>query len=128
MRFILVLALISLSMCETEPPVEIIKCILNSDVIFKAIASIIEAVQNKTEILDTIIRLAPQIYLTVKECIVKYGEINLEAGLPDWLQTVINVIGKGAADAWKNGGCAAVKALCSSVLGGWGFVCGLIPC
>ena len=50
------------------------------------------------------------------------------AGIPDWLQTIINVVGQGAADAYSKGGCEAAKKYCNRTLGEWGFACSLCPC
>ena len=53
---------------------------------------------------------------------------DVAGGLPDWLQTIINLIGKSAETAWKSGGCPAVKVLCHEVLGIWAVACQVIPC
>ena len=50
------------------------------------------------------------------------------ASTPDWLQTIINVVGKNAQTVYDKGGCSAVKSWCNNELGEWNFCCQLAPC
>ena len=53
---------------------------------------------------------------------------DVAGGLPDWLPTIVNLVGKSAETAWKNEGCEGVKSLCRTVLGLWAVACQVIPC
>ena len=127
MKAILLIALLTICSCET--PIEVVKCFLQSDIIFKGIAKIIEVIQTKNiaEIIKVVTGLYGPFYDEVKKCLAMSEEAILE-GLPGWLQAIINVLGPVAESIWKNGGCQAVKNFCSEKLGFISFLCGAIPC
>ena len=127
MKAILLITLLAICSCET--PIEVVKCFLQSDVIFKGIARLIEVIQTKNigEIVKVVTALYGPFYDEIKKCLAMTNEeIVLE--LPGWLQAVIKVLGPIVESIWKNGGCQAVKSFCQDKLGAWGFVCNAIPC
>ena len=58
MKAVLLITLLAICACET--PAEIVKCFLNSDVIFKTVAEIIDALKSKdlTKIISIVMNLA----------------------------------------------------------------------
>ena len=51
----------------------------------------------------------------------------IAGGYPDWLQTIINILGDEAENAWIKGGSRAVRKYCENTLGTFALQCGLIP-
>ena len=127
MKAILLIALLTICSCET--PIEVVKCFLQSDVIFKGIAKLIEVIQSKNlaDIIRVVTELYGPFYDEVKKCLAM-SEDDILLSLPGWLEKIIKILGSAAKFAWENGGCQAVKKLCKSKLGPIAFACNAIPC
>lgn len=69
MKAILIIALLAVSLCNE--PVDVVKCFLNSDVIFKGLSELIEAIQsgNINEMIAVVIRLYGPFYEEIKKCL-----------------------------------------------------------
>ena len=124
MKAILLITLLAIASCET--PVEIVKCFLESDIIFKGVAKLIEAIQSQqiSEIVSVVIALYGPFVEEVKKCL---GMTNDEIALqfPEWIKKLLPILGEIVKTIWKNGGCQAVKDFCKSKAGD---ICNLIPC
>ena len=127
MKAILLIALLTICSCET--PIEVVKCFLQSDIIFKGIASLIDVIQTKNivEIIKVITGLYGPFYDEVKKCLAMTEE-EILFGLPGWLQNLIRIIGPAVEAVWKNGGCSAVKKYCKKQLGIFAVACMAIKC
>ena len=125
MKAVLLITLLAICACET--PAEIVKCFLNSDVIFKTVAEIIDALKSKdlTKIISIVMNLAGPFIQEIKKCLGK-TEVNLQ--FPVWLLSLLPYLGDAVKFAWEHGGCSAVKTLCHNTLGSGNWVCGLINC
>ena len=124
MKAILLITLLAIASCET--PVEIVKCFLESDIIFKGVAKLIEAIQTKqiSEIVSVVIQLYGPFVEEVKKCLAMINE-EISLQIPKWLLKLIPIIGEAVKTIWENGGCQAVKSFCKSKAGD---ICNLIPC
>ena len=124
MKAVLLITLLAICACET--PAEIVKCFLNSDIIFKTIAELIDAIKTKDfqKILSVLVNLTTPFINEIKKCIGK--EENLK--FPVWLLSLLPYLGDAVKFAWEHGGCNAVKNLCNNTLGSGNFVCGWINC
>ena len=76
MKAVLLITLLVICSCNT--PVDIVKCFLNSDIIFKATSQLIEAIQSKdmSKLIGTIIQLYGPVYEEIKKCL-SLSEISL---------------------------------------------------
>ena len=123
MKAVLLITLLAISACET--PAEIVKCFLNSDIIFKTIAELIDAIKTKDfqKILSVLVNLTTPFINEIKKCLGK-TEVNL--GFPVWLvEIIVPLLGEAAKYAWEHGGCSAVKKLCNKT---GSPLCKHIPC
>ena len=123
MKALLVLCLVAI--CSCTEPIEIVKCFLSSDVIFKGISKIIDAIETKDmmKVVGVITGLFRPFKDEVMKCLGK--EVALTGKVPDWVIKVAQKIGQVAITVWNNGGCQAVKSLCASK---FGPICSIIPC
>ena len=69
MKSILIITLLAISLCNE--PVDVVKCFLNSDVIFKGLSELIESIQtgNMNEMIAVVIRLYGPFYEEIKKCL-----------------------------------------------------------
>lgn len=77
MKALLLVSLLAIVACETvkvkNAPVDVVKCVLRSDVIFNAIADIIDVIQGgkALDIITTIMALIPGVKAEVEKCLEK---------------------------------------------------------
>ena len=69
MKAVLLITLLAISYCNT--PVDVVKCFLQSDIVFKALSQLIEAIQSKdmSKIIGVVIQLYGPVYEEIKKCL-----------------------------------------------------------
>ena len=130
-----VLLITLLAICSCAEPIEIVKCFLKSDVIFKALAELIEIIKEKdmTKIVSFIIQYYGPFYEEIKKCLNPETETLLlaaeEPEYPAWLERLFPKLGRdNVLGAYKYGKGPAVKQLCWSRLGADNKLCKSIFC
>ena len=123
MKALLVLCLVAI--CSCTEPVEVVKCFLTSDIIFKGISKIIDAVETKNFL--NVVAVLTELFRPFKDEVMKCLKVNdmVLRGVPDWVIKVAKIVGQIAITIWENGGCSAVKKICQEKVGP---VCNFIPC
>ena len=69
MKAVLLITLLAICCCNT--PVEVVKCFLQSDIVFKGLSQLIEAIQSKdmSKIIGVVIQLYGPVYEEIKKCL-----------------------------------------------------------
>ena len=130
MKAILLITLLVVSSCET--PVDIIKCFLESDVIFKGIAELIGALQEKnlTKIISIVMQYYGPFIAELKKCLGTLNEVSLQASnseeedYPKYIEKFFKYLGKSRViEVFKREGYYGIKHLCERTLGGTHKLC-----
>ena len=130
MKAILLINLLVVSSCET--PVDVIKCFLESDVIFKGIAELIGALQEKdiTKIIGIVMQYYGPFMEEIKKCLGTSNEVSLQAAAseeedyPKYIEKFFRLLGKSKVIyVYKHEGYYGIKHLCERTLGGSHKLC-----
>ncbi len=130
MKAILLLTFLALVSCaevelQTAAPVDVVKCVLRSDVLFKSIEKVISAIQTKDmgTIAMTVLSLYPGVVDEIKKCLAD-GEPNLQ--IADWVITLVKLLGPIVWDLVKEYAFPYLKQLCKEKFGDTWY-CNAIP-